>query len=122
MGIDNRLFAAALIAAVLVTTPAFSDQIIIGMGATTCADYVQDYYDGPSNADDVYGAWSFGFMSGWNVALSQAKRKTVDLGVWSSDKEQNYILSYCEANQQTSYVFAVRDLYMTLAKAQKIKP
>ena len=51
------------------------EAVVIGVGASTCAEFAQDYKRDPATAMAVYFSWTQGFMSASNFLKKSNQAK-----------------------------------------------
>ncbi len=88
---------------------------IVGIGASSCADFLQGVTADPA-AERDYMAWAQGFMSG--VLLRAPTGRDVDLDLLPSQfplaRQAEFLRRYCEANGARDFSDAVIELYRVL--------
>ncbi len=88
---------------------------IVGVGATSCAAYLQGAAENPATERD-YVAWAQGFMSG--VLMRAPEGRDVDLDLLPPTfplvRQAEFLRQYCEANPTRGFTDGVLELYRLL--------
>ena len=107
-----RLIATIVLVALGTTraTAQESRAALMGVGATPCAEFTQEYRRNPSGADAVFFSWAQGFMSGLNMTRIALKRPLSDLSAWSVPEQQARLRQLCDKSPLLPYAYAVEDL------------
>jgi hypothetical protein len=90
---------------------------IVGLGATTCADFTAHVMTNPAGRRD-YFAWAQGFMSGILVGTPVGVDEDLDLTppTFPLLKQVEYLLDYCAQRPSEDFSDAVVALYTVLRK------
>jgi hypothetical protein len=92
--------------------------IVMGLGASSCADFAQAYRDDPTTTLRLYFDWAQGFMSGVNVLHAANRRPTHNLNSRPVSEQQDILRSLCDQKPQALFVDAVQELYFRLSPPQ----
>jgi hypothetical protein len=80
-------------------------------GLRSCGQFAKDYQQSPLMAEDVYFAWTEGFLSGANQAVKSLSRPLRDLSGLPLDAQKAFIRGYCDQHPLAQYCDAVIELY-----------
>jgi hypothetical protein len=120
----RRLRACFLVAAGLSVIPVqdvTAQTKRVGIGSTSCAQFLDLYRDSPEDIEAVFYSWAMGVMSGLNLSLRE-ERADLMPHTFDGDAQMKHIRHFCEARPSALYVTAVRDLYATLRSKQSLPP
>ncbi|MFQ5534403.1 MAG: hypothetical protein ACE5EM_06240 [Sphingomonadales bacterium] len=96
------------------TVVAIADEAItlVGEGARTCQRFLDDFDDDPSLAEDVYFAWSQGYL----VGLNSRSDLFYDLrpGNLNAEAQSAFLMQYCQKAPKVDFIEAVRKLYQQI--------
>ena len=107
---------AAIVLVALGTASAAADDArvaLMGVGATACAGYSEEYRRNPTGADPVFFSWAQGFMSGLNLIRIERKQPLYDLGAMPVPEQIARLRQLCEQKPLVPYAYAVQDLMKT---------
>lgn len=87
---------------------------IVGIGASSCATFLQQAPDPRTGRE--YLAWAQGYMSGLLVRAPVGKDETLDLlpATFPLRKQAEFLRLHCEGNRAHDFSDAVEELYKTL--------
>lgn len=109
------LSAQIQLAGALTTAVALESVKVVGIGATTCSDFIREVEARPETERDFF-AWAQGYMSG---ALMRAP-SGVDVGLdlappaFPLSKQADFLKSFCAQRHDSDFTDAVHLLYRTL--------
>lgn len=104
------------IAAAQDTAPQNKDSaIVMGLGASSCADFAQAYRNDATTTMRLYLDWAQGFMSGVNVLHAANRRPTHNLNLRPISEQQDILRALCDQKPQALFVDAVQELYFRLS-------
>ena len=88
---------------------------IVGLGASTCAQFNREVEDSPALQRD-YFAWAQGFMSGALIRAPQGVDEGLDLSPPSFPllQQVDFLRTFCTQNPDKDYMDAARALYRRL--------
>jgi hypothetical protein len=109
------IFWAGIAAAEDAVPPNKDGAVVMGIGATSCADFAQAYRDDPTTTLRLYYGWAQGFMSGINVLHAANRRPTHNLNSRPVSEQQDILRSLCDQKPQALFVDAVQELYFRLS-------
>jgi hypothetical protein len=89
--------------------------VVMGLGASSCAEFSQAYRDDPTTAMRLYFDWAQGFMSGVNVLHAANRRPTHNLSGRPVSEQQDILRGLCDQKPQALFVDAVQELYFRLS-------
>lgn len=94
---------------------------ITGLGANSCASFVEVSNRKPEVQLAFY-SWAQGYMSGVNEmrVLVGADVARVAPTVFDGEAQIVWLLEYCEAHPERSYLHAVFELFLELLRLQEI--
>jgi hypothetical protein len=118
---SSRTFAAfgptlALAAAGLVSSPAEAQGVkIVGVGAATCAAYLNDIQAEPGKESN-YLMWAQGYLSGLLIRAPAGKDESLDLTppTMPMEKQAAFLRAFCEKERGADFSDGVGVLYRTL--------
>lgn len=93
----------------------------VGIGSTSCAEFVDLYAEDPEETEAVYYSWALGIMSGLNLSL-RAERADLLPHNFGAEAQMRYIRRFCEERPSALFVEAVEELYATLRAKQSLPP
>jgi HdeA/HdeB family len=93
------LVAAALLCVTMAHAQSFST---MGIGALTCAQFVERYQADPA-IEDRFFDWAQGFMSGLNDALEDTVGKYRDLKSVPTAQQKQILRTFCYKNAAAGY-------------------
>lgn len=93
----------------------------IGIGSTSCAQFLELYREDPEDIEAVFYSWAMGVMSGLNLSLHDERADLLP-HTFGADAQIDYLRRFCEKRPSELYVTAVRDLYGTLRAKQSLPP
>ena len=96
--------------------PAHAQSVkIVGLGATTCARFLQEI-DGKPQAEREYFAWAQGYMSGLLIRAPEGKDEDLDLmpPAFPLLKQAEFLRGFCSQNIDADFTDGVNTLYRTL--------
>lgn len=91
-------------------------RLFLGFGAVYCKEI---FFNKDSWNGSLYFPWAQGYLSGMNAILRLSSKKSVDFSVISVEEEQAFIKDYCQKNPDSTYGFAVEELYQRIIKLQE---
>lgn len=100
-----------VVALLALPSVALAEGAAIGIGVQTCAKFVTDLRNEPTNADMAYTNWAFGFMSGINVAFEAVDKPRRNLASMSFEDKKAYLRSYCEKNPTKTPMDGAVEMY-----------
>ena len=114
----RRLFAVGAVCLSCVTTAVIAKTqrtVIVGLGATTCAQFLADVSKHPAVQRD-YLAWAQGFLSAILASRPQGVDEGLNLNPESFGliKQLEFLRDYCGQNRSQSFSDAVEALYKRL--------
>lgn len=88
---------------------------IVGLGATSCAQFLQEI-DGRPQAEREYFAWAQGYMSGLLIRAPSGKDENLDLmpPAFPLLKQAELLRNFCLRNRDADFTDGVNTLYRTL--------
>jgi hypothetical protein len=96
----NKLAMISATLTVLWFGSAASEEIAgTGVGNHSCAQFAKFYRNDakPTVVELTFFSWAQGFMTGWNVAMSDEKgRVDVDLSAMRPDDQKKFLRDYCD--------------------------
>jgi hypothetical protein len=118
----KRMLAGAVIVFVTIADPLAAqtsedEKGFEGIGARSCAQFVQDANADPKNLGHDYFVWSQGFMSGLNAAAFRDGLTYSDLGAKTHEEQMSFLSNYCAEHHNgdlSSFVDAVLSLYSAM--------
>jgi hypothetical protein len=105
-----RRYLAAIIAVLIMAPNAARAANAEGAGLRSCGQSAKDYQQSPLMAEDVYFAWTEGFLSGANQAVKSLSRPLRDLSGLPLDAQKAFIRGYCDQHPLAQYCDAVIEL------------
>lgn len=118
--IKNIILVASVLIA-LGQKAAAETAVLIGYGASSCAEFAKNYQESPGEAESLYTGWAQGFMSGLNAGATAIKGSTRDLNAKSVKWQESFLRNYCDEHPLSNYYNAVMKLYTTLPRAEADK-
>lgn len=115
MQFDFRRVAAVTLVA-LTSSGATAETVrIVGVGASSCAQFNQDVAAKPVMERD-YFAWAQGFMSGALMRTPQGVDEDLDLlpPSFSLQQQADFLRAFCSQHSDQDYMDAVHALYQRL--------
>jgi hypothetical protein len=111
-----RSAIAAIFLAIMFTnaTAEHQEAVVIGVGASTCAEFAQAYKRDPAAAMAVYFSWTQGFMSASNFLKRAIKQKERDLNGLSGSEQEDRLRNFCDRRPLANFGDAISDLYYSL--------
>ena len=104
------------IVSLLFATPVYAQSVkIVGMGAATCARFMEETERTPATERD-YFAWAQGYMSGIIISAPPELDERVDLRppTFRLQQQADFLRQYCDQNRETDYSDGVLALYRKL--------
>ena len=88
---------------------------IVGIGASSCARFLQEI-EGNPGAERDYFAWAQGYMSGLLIRAPAGKDEDLDLTppAFPLLKQAAFLRTFCATNRDADFSDAVNTLYRTL--------
>ncbi len=85
---------------------------LVGEGARTCQQFMDDVTADPAVAEDVYFAWAQGYL----VGLNSRPDLFYDLkpGDFLFEEQRTYIRQFCVRAEKGDFIEAVRSLYQRI--------
>jgi len=113
--ISFSVFWAGIASAQDAAAPNKDTAVVMGLGASSCAEFSQAYRDDPTTAMRLYFDWAQGFMSGVNVLHAANRRPTHNLNGRPVSEQQDILRGLCDQKPQALFVDAVQELYFRLS-------
>ena len=116
----RQVITAAIILVSLASNAKAEELFVMGVGATSCAEFGQRYKENPSKYDLVYFSWGQGWMSGINMALGYKAgvAAATNLADIRTEDQMGLIRIFCSDNPLKHYLDAVESLFNTLRNKQ----
>ena|SRR5258707_2980319 len=83
---------------------------LMGVGASPCAGYSEEYGRNPTGADPVFFSWAQGFMSGLNLTQKALNKPIYDLAAMPMQEQLTRLRQLCAEKPLLPYAYAVQDL------------
>ena len=83
-----------------------------GVGNQSCGQFAKSYRSNPSPTvvELTFFSWAQGFMTGWNVGLSDQKDLKIDLSAMRMQEQKKYLRDYCDKHPLKNYMDGVVEL------------
>ena len=110
------LLTVLFVGAGLFTTAGQAQSVkIVGMGASNCAQFLQDIETNP-RAERDYFAWAQGYMSGLLIRAPTGKDEDLDLtpSAFPLSRQAAFLRTFCTTARDADFSDAVNMLYRTL--------
>jgi hypothetical protein len=115
----KELFAGLALGLLMTSAQAQAQTYVqMGIGSSTCAQYLNLYRLDPNGTEQAYFDWAQGFLSGWNLGRMDAKKPVIDLASISIVSQQEYLRSYCDKHPLSDFASGV----LTLITRLKVSP
>ena len=114
--VSMALLTVSFVGAGLFTTAGQAESVkIVGMGASTCAQFLQDIEANP-RAERDYFAWAQGYMSGLLIRAPTGKDEGLDLTppAFPLLRQAAFLRTFCTTTRDADFSDAVNMLYRTL--------
>lgn len=106
---------------VVLATPASAQSVkIVGLGASTCQQYLEETRDNlPVQRE--YISWAQGYLSGLLIRAPAGVDETLDLNPpgYPLLRQAEYLRNFCATQPKADFPEAVQELYRTLRAVQK---
>jgi hypothetical protein len=87
----------------------------MGIGTLTCTVFADMYKLDPTEAENVYFAWTQGYLSGSNAALIAEGKPFRNLASMDTKDQEAYLRRYCDQHPLGNYIDAVMSLSTNFA-------
>ena len=95
---------------------AAEEVIIIGLGSSTCASFLEDIATKPK-AQREYFSWAQGYMSGLLIRAPVGENVTLNPAVFPLAKQAIFLEMFCTNNKNSRFSDGVEKLYRLLRKS-----
>jgi hypothetical protein len=110
------IFWCQILASTTANAEAFS---LMGAGVNSCGTFAKMFAADPKRAGDFYFSWAQGFFSGQNTAALLANEPSKDLSSISTEEQEAFLRSYCDAHPLANYEDGVMRLYYSFKTNSK---
>lgn len=95
---------------------ASEEVIIIGIGSSTCASFLDDIETKPE-AQREYFSWAQGYMSGLLIRAPVGENVTLNPAVFPLAKQAIFLEMFCTNNKNSRFSDGVENLYQLLRRS-----